>query len=259
MGKTLIECGEVEFRADGKLLLGPISMRIEEGDYWGVVGPNGAGKSTLLRVLSGQLRPTAGRVKMGYVSIGFMLQHHNYSEQLPFRVRDVVGFGVVDARSFGVGLKSQKRKLVADAISRLGLESIQNRLYRELSGGEQRKVQFARLAAQGAKLDLLDEPTAGLDLDWQERVTELAARFHVNSGRTIVMVTHDVDRLPDCCNKVLLLKQGRALRSGGPSEVFQPHYLSELYGCEVEVVERAGRFHAFSSARVVSSAMRGSE
>lgn len=249
MAETLVDCSNVEVGYGGTTVLGPISMRVERGDFWGVVGPNGAGKSTLLRILSGQLRPTSGSLQRDCGDPAYMLQHHNYSDDLPFRVRDVVGFGCVDTKTLGVVFGRNKRGLIDYALRELGLDGMKNRLYRELSGGEQRKVQFARLAVQGADLALLDEPTTGLDLDWQERVTRMAADLYIKRRRTIVMVTHDVDRLPQCCNKVMLLKNGRVLGTGSPSDIFRADLLSKLYGCAVEVVERDGRYHAFSTER----------
>ncbi len=249
MAESLVDCSNVEVGYGSTTVLGPISMQVEHGDFWGVVGPNGAGKSTLLRILAGQIRPTHGSVRRDCGDAAYMLQHHNYSDDLPFRVQDVVGFGCVDTRTLGVAFGRNKRGLIDYALRELGLEEMKNRLYRELSGGEQRKVQFARLAVQGAELALLDEPTTGLDLDWQERVTSMAADLYAKRQRTIVMVTHDVDRLPQCCNKVMLLKNGRVLGVGRPAEVFRVDLLSELYGCAVEVVERDGRYHAFSTDR----------
>lgn len=246
MGAALIECVDAEVRYRNALALGPLSMRIESGDFWGVVGPNGAGKSTLLRLLSGQVRVDRGEIFRTKVDVGFLLQHHDYTKDLPFRVKDVVGFGVLSAGSLGFGLGADEKLRVVNALQHLGLEQMRDKLYRELSGGERQKVQFARLIAQDSDLSLLDEPTAGLDLDWQERVTHLAAQFHDADAKTIVMVTHDVDRLPECCGKVLLLKNGRVLAAGKPADVFNRSTLSELYDCKMEVAERAGRYHAFS-------------
>ena len=93
---------------------------------------------------------------------------------------------------------------------------------------------------------LLDEPAAGLDLDWQEKVTQLVADLYNRFEKTIIMVTHDVDRLPECCNRVLLLRNGNVLAKCAPSEVFKADVLSNLYGCTIEVAERKGRFHAYS-------------
>ncbi len=246
MGATLIECVNAKVCYRRVPVLGPLSIRIERGDFWGVVGPNGAGKSTLLRLLFGQIRDSSGEISRSGAKIGFLPQRHDYTRDLPFRVKDVVGFGTLSSSSFGFRLNVNEKRKVANALERLGLEDMGTRLYRELSGGECQKVQFSRLIAQDPDLALLDEPTAGLDLDWQERVTHLAAQFHNAGRKTVVMVTHDVDRLPECCGKVLLLKNGGVLASGKPAEVFNQSILSDLYDCKMEVAERAGRYHAFS-------------
>jgi iron complex transport system ATP-binding protein len=135
---------------------------------------------------------------------------------------------------------------VDHALDLLDLVRMRGRLYRELSGGERQKVQLARLLAQDADLLLLDEPTAGLDLDWQERLTSLVEELHDRTGVAVVMVTHEAHHLPGCCEKVLLLRNGRAVAAGTPSEVFTPDLLSELYGCRIEVMERQGRYFAHS-------------
>lgn len=258
---SLARLEDVLVQRRGRTLLGPLSLRVEAGDFWGVVGPNGAGKTTLLRVLAGLQPVSRGRAVFferearngGGVTrsllrkhVGFLFQHHEFVPDLPFTVEDVAFFG----RAGGPGLLrpygSADRAAVAEALESLGLSALRQRLYRELSGGERQKAQLARLVAQGAEMLLLDEPTAGLDLDWQERITHLVEDLFKRLGRTLVVVTHDVDHLPASCNRVLLLKQGRALAAGAPGEVFRPDALTDLYGCPMEVTERRGRFHAFS-------------
>jgi len=247
MGEPLIVCREATLAYRRFPVLGPVSLELQRGDFLGVVGPNGAGKSSLLRLMSGQARPLSGYVRVNCDGMAYLLQHHDYMRQIPFTVEDVVAFGRVRGNTLAFRPGRGDSEAIATALADMGLTEMRRRLYRELSGGEQRKVHFARLAAQGAEVALLDEPTAGLDLDWQERVTRLASRFHSEKGKTVVMVTHDADRLPAACNKVLLLKDGLVLDEGRPEQVFQPQKLSELYDCAIEVVERDGRYHAFSS------------
>ncbi len=231
---TLVELQDVEVWARGARLLGPLSLTIRQGDFLGVVGPNGAGKTTLLR----HMAAIRGRGRSGW-----LFQRHAFRGDLPFTVADIVGFGRV---GHGWRTTMADRQAVEEALTCMEIQSLRGRLYRDLSGGEMQKVQFARLLAQQAELALLDEPTAGLDLDWQERVTQLAALLHQRFARTVVMVTHDVDRLPACCNRVLLLRGGRPLAEGPPAEVLTGDHLSALYGCTVEVVRRNGRTHAFT-------------
>lgn len=247
MGKALIVCKDATVAYRSFPALGPVSIELERGDFLGVVGPNGAGKSSLLKLMSRQIRPWSGNVRIDCDGIAYLLQHHEYLRRIPFAVEDVVAFGRVRRNTLGFRPGRGERAAIEAALEDMGLADMRKRLYRELSGGEQRKVQFARMAAQGAEVALLDEPTAGLDLDWQERVTRLASDFHSAKGRTVVMVTHDADRLPAACRKVLLLREGLVLDHGEPGQVFRPGKLSELYGCPIEVVERDGRYHAFSS------------
>jgi iron complex transport system ATP-binding protein len=235
MAETLIELKGVEV----PLRLGPVDLKIGRGDFLGVVGPNGAGKSTLLHALHGGIRFGAG-VRTGRADGGFLFQQQECSLTVPFRVEEVVAFGRAGRRPRNPGA-------VEAALEAFELLPLRRRLYRELSGGERQKVQFARLLATEAEILFLDEPTAGLDPDWQERVTGLVEMLYRRHRRTMVMVTHDLDRLPACCNQAALIKNGRILKSGPPAEVFTPSALSELYGCCMEVVVRDERFHAFST------------
>ena len=259
MAEAVVQFDEVTAGYRGKPVVGPLSMHVHPGDFWGIIGPNGAGKSTLLRILAGLqplqsgtvhvlgdcYLPASHREQMAIrKKIGVLLQHHDFFPDLPVTVRDVVFFGRLGLRGIGRPFGDEDRQAVSDAMSELGLDGFAGRLYRELSGGEKRKVQLARILTQQPEIILLDEPTAGLDLDWQERLSQLTDDLYHRHGTTIIMVTHDVDRLPASCNRVLLIKHGKALAAGAPDEVFQSDILSRLYGCNIEVHKRRDRYHA---------------
>ena len=261
MSKAIVQFDDVVAEYQKKAVLGPISMHIHHGDFWGIVGPNGAGKSTLLRALVGLQPLTSGKISvLGDLvklnsshfqrtirkRIGLLLQHHDFYPDLPITIEDVVSFGRTGLRGLGRRYNEDDYKAINDALDELGLEHVRTKLYRELSGGEKRKVHLARMMAQKAEIMLLDEPTAGLDLDWQERLTCLVENLYNRHGKTIIMVTHDVDRLPSCCNKILLIKKGRQMAKGSPAEIFRKDVLSPLYGCNIEVREHNGRYHVYS-------------
>lgn len=261
MAETVVKLDNIIVRYRNKPVLGPVSLTIEKGDFWGIIGPNGAGKSTLLKTIAGlqffsggQLTVFGSAYSPGVTNLtatarkqtGLLFQHHDFYPDLPFTVEDVVLFGRTGLPGFGCRFRPIDRTAAENAIKSLNLENFRLRLYRELSGGEQRKVQLARLVAQEAELMLLDEPTAGLDLDWQERLTQLVEDLYRRIGRTIIMVTHDVDRIPACCNKTLLLQNGAVLAQGTPADVFQREIFSRLYNCDIEVAVRNGRYHAYS-------------
>ncbi len=255
---AVVECQGLEVRRQGRTVLGPLDLEVLPGDLVGVVGPNGAGKSTLLRALAGVDPPAAGRLEVCgqpldrrcgrrsalRVEVGSLLQHHEFSPDLPLSVAEVVGFGRVGRRSLLARPGPEDAEAVERAVASLGLGPLRSRLYRELSGGERRKVQLARLLAQGARLLLLDEPAAGLDLEWQERLTGLVGLLHRDAGAAVVMVTHEVGHLPASCTRVVLLRAGRAVASGRPAEVLRPDLLTATYGCAMAVAEEAGRYHA---------------
>ncbi|MCE5250882.1 ABC transporter ATP-binding protein [bacterium] len=259
MAEAVIQYDDVVTGYRKRPVIGPISLHVHPGDFWGIIGPNGSGKSTLLRILAGLQPVMSGSIRVlgnPFIpathreqiairkKIGVLLQYHEFFPDLPVTVEDVVLFGRLGLRGIGRVFTTADRLAVEDAVTTLGIGEFRARLYRELSGGEKRKVQLARILAQQPEIILLDEPTAGLDLDWQERLTQLTEDLYHSLGKTIIMVTHDVDRLPSCCNQVLLLKNGRELAAGPPDEVLREDILSRLYGCNIEVHKHRGRYHA---------------
>ena len=233
-------------RRRGVPVLGPLDLEVGRGELWGVVGPNGAGKTTLLRAIAGLERADAGSVMVAGQPagtgargvIGWLSQQTDQPPEVPFTVDEVVSFGRTGRRG------PEDLTAVDGALGSLGLGALRGRRYRELSGGERRKVELARLLAGRAELLLLDEPAAGLDLDWQERMTALVGELVQRHGRTVVMVSHDTGRLPAGCDGVLLLDRGRAAACGPPREVLTGAALSAVFGVPLEVAERGGRFFA---------------
>jgi iron complex transport system ATP-binding protein len=234
-----------------------VDLTLDTGEFVGVVGPNGAGKSTLLRILAGCEHPQTGTGSLLGESLplsrrsahavrrrlGYLPQRHETNPELPFTVRDVVEFGQA-----GLPAHEQNSRNVDEALRMMELDGFERRLYHELSGGEQQKVQLARLWARHAELLLLDEPTAGLDPDRCERLTETVQRL-AEGGRTVVMVTHDIHDLPPCCSRVILLRDGKLFASGPPETTLTDTALSELYACRMHVMHHAGRYAAFSVGR----------
>lgn len=240
-----LEVRGVVVRRGGAVVLGPLDLRVPPGALWGVVGPNGAGKTTLLRVVAGLERPASGKVSVdGGVprrgEVGLLAQVAERPPEVPFTVAEVVALGLVGRRR----PPAAAGDAVGEALAALGLEELARRRYRELSGGERQKVQLARLVAQDPALLLLDEPAAGLDLEWQERMTALVGDLHGRLGRTVLMVTHDTSRLPAGTSGVLLLQRGRAVAVGRPHEVLTAESLSAAFGTRMAVVERGGRWLA---------------
>ena len=254
MEQPAVALNEVTVYRRGTRVLGPLTATIPAGSFCGVIGPNGAGKSTFLRVITGHQKPSQGSVTVlgnaQYHSgalprsklIGILLQHHDFFPDIPFTVDDIVLFGRSPFHGPGIRYDATDHETRERALEIMDLTGYRHRLYRELSGGEQRKVHLARLIAQNPDLLLLDEPASGLDLEWQERLTRLVGNLFRMLNRTVIMVTHDISRLPSCCNRVILLKNGSVMCEGTPGDVLTAPLLSELYGCGVDVSSDEGRF-----------------
>jgi iron complex transport system ATP-binding protein len=245
----------VTVRRGRREVLQSVDLSLRTGEFVGVVGPNGAGKSTLLHVLAAMQPPSSGRgvlfgealplkhrvARSAWSRLAFLPQRHETAPELPFTVRDVVEFG-------RAGLAADGGSSVRDALRLMELQDFADRLYRDLSGGEQQKVQLARLWARRADLVLLDEPAAGLDPDRRERLTECVTQL-AGARRTVVMVTHDIHDLPVTCSRVLLIRAGRLVGDGPPARVLTDAALSALYDCRMHVTHHAGRYAAFSVGR----------
>lgn len=255
-GEAAIEVAELEVRAGRKTILSLESWSLPPGQVFAVLGPNGAGKSTLLKTCLGFVRPSAGRVRvLGQVPaelqatalarlrrrVGYVPQILAARSEMPLTVREVVAVGRTGLAGLLRPLRRGDWRWTDEWIERLGLESVANRAYGDISGGEQRKTLIARAMVQEPELLLLDEPTANLDLGWREQIVTLIDELYRQTGTTVVLVCHELEVLPPACRQLLLLKNGRVLASGGPETVLTPARVASLYGPGLEVLHRGGR------------------
>lgn len=243
-------------------ILDRISLCLARGEFVCVLGPNGAGKSTLLSMLNATTRPTAGEIALLGMPvwkypertrahlrtrIGLVLQRNEYNPQIPLTAAEVVAIGRTGLRGMLRTTTDEDRRETECAIARLGLESLASREYRSLSGGEQQKTQIARALAQHPEMLLLDEPAAGLDLDWQERLTELVGSLFSATRMPVVMTTHHTHHVPTSCTRVVLLARGTVAMDAPPADALCAPVLSDLYCCRVEVIRRHGRYYCHAA------------
>jgi iron complex transport system ATP-binding protein len=237
-----VELGTREILRDVTLALGP-------GEVLGLAGPNGAGKTALLRVACGVLRPQAGRVAVGGRPLASFSRRElarqlavvpqNTQVAFPFTVAEVVLMG----RSPHLGAWSfaplADLALAREAMAWVGVEELADRSILELSGGERQLVLIARALAQAPRALLLDEPTSHLDLQHRIRVLERVREF-VRSGRSALIVSHDLVLAASGCDRLALLAHGRLLAVGEPAAVLTPDNLRRAYGIEADVLAGPG-------------------
>jgi iron complex transport system ATP-binding protein len=231
-------------------------LSVTPGQVLAVVGPNGAGKTTLLKVCLGWRRVTAGRVsvlghpvhQLGGLAlaglrrqIGYVPQELAAHSYLPLTVREVVAIGRTGLAGLLRPLRRDDWRIVDQWLARLGLERLGEEPYANLSGGEQRKTLIARAMVQQPRVLLLDEPTAHLDLGWREQIVATLGELYEDSRPTTVLVCHELEALPACCRRLLLLQDGRVLDRGTPEQVLTPRRIADLYGPGLRVLHESGR------------------
>ena len=254
MSAPAIDLVSVSLRRAGRPVLDHVSLTVPAGAFVAILGSNGAGKSTLLRLLTGELRATAGTVRVLDAAvagldwragarlrrrIGVMPQLTDGEPAVPLTVREVAGIGRV-AR----GAPARDAAVIDRWLARLGLAALADRPFQRLSGGEQRRAHLARVLAQEPELILLDEPAGHLDFPAQEALVALLAELWRETGVTVVLVTHELRQLPPGLSQVVLLRGGRVVRQGPPAETLTSEGLTETFGEPIEVHLHHGRWFA---------------
>ncbi len=247
----MIRCESVHFTypGGGEAVAG-VDLELEESSLVAIIGPNGSGKSTLLKLLAGILRPSRGsllllgRPMKSYSRhqlarrISYVPQHSVV--ELPFTVAEVALMGRY-AYQRGLGFESASDlEAVERALERTETTALAARPFASLSGGERQRVLIARAIAQDARLLLLDEPTAALDLKHELRAWEILERLVRDEGRTVVSVTHHLNLASLFRPRLLVLKQGRLVASGRPRELLSEALLESVYETPVRVEIGAG-------------------
>lgn len=225
-----------------------LDLDVEPGEFVAVLGPNGAGKTSLLRVLLGLQELTAGAVEIagtpahrGNSGIGYIPQQRSLEATLALRGRDLVGLGL-DGHHWGIGLRgrSTRRRRVREALHAVGAADYADTPLGLLSGGEQQRLRVAQALVSDPGVLLCDEPLLSLDMQHQQRVSELIARQARESQAAVLFVTHEINPVLPLVDRVLYLVDGR-FRIGTPDEVMNSATLSELYRTDVEVARVGGR------------------
>jgi ABC-type cobalamin/Fe3+-siderophores transport system ATPase subunit len=252
-----VHCDRLSVRPGRKCILDLPVLHVPSGQMVALLGPNGAGKSTFLRCLLGMQNHVRGRVSvlgeqvgdLGGAGLAAMRRRLGYVPQLlpqtsemPLTVREVVAIGRTGLAGLLHPLRRTDWRAVDEWIDRLGLEPHAGRGFGEISGGEQRKALIARAMVQQPEMLLLDEPTANLDLGWRERMVEAIDDLYRSQRLTVILVCHELEVLPPCCDRVLLMRDGRLVADGVPESVLTTARIAELYGPGLEVSRGAGRW-----------------
>lgn len=210
-----------------------INLKIDEGQFIGVIGHTGSGKSTLIQHFNGLVRPTSGQVLYegqdiwagGYnlrglrSNVGLVFQ---YPEHQLFEV-DVLADVCFGPKNQGLS-KEEAEERAKRALSMVGLrEKYYKQSPFELSGGQKRRVAIAGVLAMEPDVLILDEPTAGLDPKGRDEILEQIKKLHEENHITIILVSHSMEDVAKYVGRIIVMNQGEAMFDGTPKEVFS-HY-----------------------------------
>jgi len=238
----IVAVRQVRHAYGARVAVDGVSFSAREGEFVGLLGPNGAGKSTLIRLVAGLLAPSSGSVRLAgfdphatprrLVARMCALVPQEPRLDWPFTVRDVVMMG----RSAHQGLLAIPGRddlgAVEGALAACDLVHLAGRRVDALSGGERRRVFFARALAQEPRVLLLDEPTAFLDLAHQVAAMEMA-RLAARGGLCVVAVLHDLNLAGESADRIVVLSRGQVVADGPPREVLSAERVSAVWGVPV--------------------------
>lgn len=248
---AVIELRDVSFSYGETVALRDVSFQVEQGGFVGIVGPNGSGKSTLLKVVDGILTPQNGEslllqkpvksYRRKYLAREVALVPQSFSLDFDFAVHEVVDMGLYARK----GLQS-RRPDTDELLEKLEIESLRDRRFPELSGGEKQMVVLAQALAQEPSLLLLDEPAAHLDVSYQLRLFDWLKKLN-GEGLTIVCVLHDLNLALLYFESALMFSEGKLFASGPIDKVLTPETIEAVYGVRAYTHRHAGRtFLTFS-------------
>ena len=239
MAKLKVE--HLDFSIDKAQILKAIDLKIQKGEFVGLVGPNGCGKSTLLKNIYRIYQPDRGKIYLDGQLVD-QVNDKEFAKKMAVMVQEnTVEFDLTVIDMVMLGRYAHKRLLqdssekdhaIAEKyLEEVGMKGYEERSFLSLSGGEKQRVLLARALSQEAELIILDEPTNHLDIKYQYQIMNILKRQDI----TVFTSVHDLNIASLYCDRIVVLKKGDLVKIGTPEEVITPEMIHYLYGIDSEV------------------------
>jgi zinc transport system ATP-binding protein len=208
-GANIITSQGVSFGYSGNIVVPNLSFTVHRGDYFCIIGENGSGKTTLLKGMLGLISPLQGAIdfseQIKRTEIGYLGQQDPGKKDFPAGAAEVVRSGLLPSMGLRPFYSRGEKQKAEEQMRRLGIIGLKDHCYRELSGGQQRRVLLARALCAAKKILVLDEPMAGLDTLISAELYKLLKSINQETGITIIMVSHDVEAAKEYASQILNL------------------------------------------------------
>lgn len=200
----ILDCRDISFAYDGKIVISNINFTVNDGDYLCIVGENGSGKSTLLKGILRLKSPEGGRIDFGFnrSDVGYLPQQNLHHRDFPASVYEVIMSGSVSKMK--LFHTSEDKRNVIDKMEKVRISELKNKSFKELSGGQMQRTLLARALMSAEKVLVLDEPVSGLDPIASDEMYSLISDLN-NRGMSIIMVSHDINQAVKYATHILHL------------------------------------------------------
>lgn len=245
----MIEARGISVSIGSRRIISEVDFEVRPGELAAIVGPNGSGKTTFIKALTGDL-PHTGQVSINNRDMAGLKPWETASMRavlpqatalsFPFTVHEIVKLGLMSGRSGALG--GEERNLPERALARVDLDGFAGRYYQELSGGEQQRVQLARVLCQvwapvlegKPRYLFLDEPVSSLDIKHQLIIMDIARDF-ARRGGGVVAILHDLNLTAMYADRIFVMHRGRLAAAGTPQEVLSDELISNVFECSLKV------------------------